>query len=125
MEREAQDHPNNLTNLFLLGTACLQQQNTNQALQTFDRIVANNSVGVITRGRIAQIFAHMGKLPELENTLQKLAAMSPDQPESRYDLAALQAYLGQTTPALANLKVALDLSAERHKTNPAARNLLA
>ena len=74
---------------------------------------------------MAGYFSQLNNLPKLETALEKLAGLSPDQPEPHYDLAALQAYLNHTGPALTNLKIALDLSAARLKTNPTARNLLA
>jgi regulator of sirC expression with transglutaminase-like and TPR domain len=76
-------------------------------------------------GAIAGYFSQMGNIPKLEHALEKLAALAPDQPEPHYDLGALEAYLGQTADALTNLALALNQSAARLKTNPAARDLLA
>ena len=66
----------------------------------------------------------MGNIPKLEPLLQKLITLAPDQPEPRFDFAALEAVLGKTPAAISNLQIALDLSAQRLKTTPTARNLL-
>jgi Flp pilus assembly protein TadD len=74
---------------------------------------------------MAQIAARLGNLPKLEILLQKLASLAPDQPEPRYDLAALYAVLGRTSEALQNLRISLDLNAKRRAANPAAHDFLA
>jgi hypothetical protein len=67
----------------------------------------------------------MGNLTKLEVVLQKLAALSPGQPEPYYDLAALKAVLGKTGDALENLRVAMDLNAKRLHSDPRASDLAA
>ena len=67
----------------------------------------------------------MGNLTKLEEVLQKIVTIVPDQPEPWYDLAALNVVLGKPDPGLQDLRKALDLSAQRLKTNPTARDLLA
>jgi tetratricopeptide (TPR) repeat protein len=66
----------------------------------------------------------MGNLPKLEEALEKITALVPDQPEPWYDSAALNAVLGKPDQAMQNLRQALDLSARRLKSNPTARDLL-
>jgi hypothetical protein len=56
--------------------------------------------------------------------LERIVAIDPGQPEPHYDLAALKAVLGKTNESLQNLQVALELNAQRLKTNPAANNLM-
>ncbi len=50
--------------------------------------------------------------------------LDPANPEAWFDLAALKASLGKAADSLAPLKKALELSAERLKREPKARNLL-
>ena len=100
-------------------------QQTNRAVELFDQALVSSNLTYPDAGAIAGYYSQMNNLPKLTKALEKLAALAPDQPEPHYDLAALEAYLGQTAPALTNLKIALDLSAARLKTNPAARDLLA
>ena len=70
---------------------------------------------------MAQFYAQVFNYPKLEASIKKLVALAPDQPEPRYDLAALQAILGNSTEALQNLKIALDMSAERLTKTPVPR----
>ena len=65
----------------------------------------------------------MGNLTKLEAVIEKLITLAPNQPEPVYDLAALDAVLGKQDLALQNLRKSLDLSAQRLKTNPTARDL--
>jgi plasmid maintenance system antidote protein VapI len=60
----------------------------------------------------------------LEGALRKLVAISNNVPEARFDLARLEATMGETDQAMLDLKASLDLSQARRKTNPAARDLL-
>jgi len=73
---------------------------------------------------IAQIYSLLANMPKLEAALQKLVALQPNVPEPRYDLARLEATLGQTDPALKDLQSALEMSKERLKTSPKSRDLL-
>jgi Flp pilus assembly protein TadD len=66
----------------------------------------------------------MGNYAKLEEVLQKMLVLVPDHPEPWYDLAALEAILGRSDLALQNLHKSLDLSAQRLKSNPTARDLL-
>jgi tetratricopeptide (TPR) repeat protein len=125
MEDTARTNPADLHNLITLGVTYAQMQQTNRAEQYFDEVLASTNLTADEAGTVASYYSQLSNLPKLENALQKLAGLSPTEPEPHYDLAALQAFLGQTTPAMANLKAALDLSAERLKTNPAARDLQA
>jgi tetratricopeptide (TPR) repeat protein len=125
METIARTNPGDVRNLITLGVTYIQMQQTNRAAQLFDQALASPNVKYPDVGAIASYYSQLGNIPKLEVALEKLAALAPTEAEPHYDLAALQAYLGQTAPALTNLKVALDLSAERIKTNPAARDLKA
>jgi thioredoxin-like negative regulator of GroEL len=125
MENTARTNPGDIRNLISLGVTYVQMQQTNRAVELFDLALANPNLKYAEAGAIAGYFSQINNLPKLETALEKLAALAPNDPEPRYDLAALQAYLSQTTPALANLKMALDLSAARLKANPAARDILA
>ena len=66
----------------------------------------------------------MGNLIKLETVLQKIVTLVPDQPEPWYDLGALEAVLGKPDASLPSLRKALDLSAQRLKSNPTAHDLL-
>ena len=125
LENAVRTNPNDVRALITLGVTYAGMQQTNRAVELFDQALVSSNLTYPDAGAIAGYYSQMNNLPKLTKALEKLAALAPDQPEPHYDLAALEAYLGQTAPALTNLKIALDLSAARLKTNPAARDLLA
>jgi tetratricopeptide (TPR) repeat protein len=124
MEKEASQNPADVDNLLQLGGAYLQMQQTNRAIELFDQVLAAKVVSYSEAATIAQFYSQSGNLPKLEGALQKIVAIVPTQPEPRYDLAALEAVLGQNSDSLSNLQAALAMSAARLKTNPAALDLL-
>jgi tetratricopeptide (TPR) repeat protein len=98
-------------------------QQTNRAIALFDQALENPHLDPAAAGFIAQRYAEMGNLIKLEAVIEKLVTLAPGQPEPIYDLAALDAVLGKPDLALQNLRKSLDLSAQRLKTNPTARDL--
>jgi tetratricopeptide (TPR) repeat protein len=125
MENEARTNPGNLQNLLSLGGFYIQMQQTNRAIELFDRALASPHITSNEAGFIAQEYAKMGNLTKLEEVLQKIVALVPDQPEPWYDIAALNIVLGKPDQGLQNLRKSLDLNAQRIKGNPTARDLLA
>ena len=125
MEATAKANPGDVRNLITLGITYAQLQQTNRTVELFDQALASPNLKYADAATIASYYSQFANMPKLEQALVKLAALAPDQPEPRYDLAALQAYLGETAPALTNLKTALDLSAARIKADPTKRDLLA
>jgi thioredoxin-like negative regulator of GroEL len=132
MEAEVQNNPTNFQNILELARFYYQTQQTNRAVELlrnavgrFDQALANPNLRYPDVSAMAQIAAQLGDMSKLDILLQKLVSLAPDQPEPRYDLAALDAILGKTSEALQNLQASLDLSAKRLAANPAARDLLA
>jgi tetratricopeptide (TPR) repeat protein len=125
MENEARTNPGNLPNLLSLAGIYIQMQQTNRAIELFDHALANPHITSNEAGFIAQEYAKMGNLIKLEEVLQKIVAIVPDQPEPWYDIAALNVMQGKPDQGLQYLRKALDLSAQRIKGNPKARDLLA
>jgi hypothetical protein len=125
MENEARTNPGNLPNLLSLANIYLQMQQTNRTIELFDQALANPHISSSEAAFIAQEYAKMGNLTKLEEVLQKIVAIVPDQPEPWYDIAALNVVLGKPDQGLQNLRKSLDLSAQRIKGNPTARDLLA
>ena len=89
-----------------------------------DQAVANPKPRYQDLSALAQICAATGNLPKLEPVIKKIITLMPDEPEPRYDLAALEAVLGKNAESLQNLQTALDLNAKRLQANPGASNLL-
>ena len=113
-----------IRNLVTLGVTYASMQQTNRANQLFDLALASTNVKYADVGTIASYYSQIGNLAKLEIALSKLAELSPTEPEPRYDLAALQAFRGESAPALVNLRLAMEINARRLKANPTARDLL-
>ena len=124
MENEARTNSDNLQNLLSLANIYIQMQQTNRAIELFDRALANPHISSAEAGFIAQEYVNLGNLTKLEGVLQKIVTLVPDQPEPWYDLATLETVLGKPAPALQSLRQSLDLSAQRLKSNPSAHDLL-
>ena len=125
MEATARDHPEDVQNLVILGSAYLQMQQPDRAAEMMDQALAQPQLNAQEAGAVAGFYAQMGNYPKLEQAIKKMISLTPDQPEPRYDLAALQALQGQPTAALGNLRAALDLSRQRLVQNPKAHDLRA
>ena len=124
MENETKTNPDDLQNVLVLAGVYLQMQQTNRAIELFDHALANPHITPNEIGFIAQKCVEMGNLLKLEEALQKLVVLTPDEPEPWYDLAALNVVLGKPEQGIQNLRKSLDLSAQRLKTNSTARDLL-
>jgi len=125
METQAHTNPANVQNLLTLGGAYIQMQQTNRAVELFDTALGRSEINFNEVATIAQYFAQINDFAKLETALKKLVSLAPDQPEPRYDLAALQAILGKQTESLTNLKEALDMSAKRLAKDPSGRDIAA
>ncbi len=125
MENEARTNPSNFKNMFSLASIYFQMRQTDRVIQLFDQALANPQITPNEIGVIAQFYAQTGNILKLENALEKLVTLAPNEPEPWYDLAALKLALGKTSESLQDLHTSLDLSAKRLKQNPKARDLLA
>jgi tetratricopeptide (TPR) repeat protein len=124
MENEARTNPTNFQNIFSLASIYFQMRQTDRVTELFDQVLANSHVTPNEIGVIAQFYAQTGNLPKLDNAVEKLVAVAPNEPEPWYDLAAVKIVLGQTSESLRDLQTSLNLSAQRLKQNPQARDLL-
>ena len=111
-------------NKVVVGTAYMELGQTNRAYELLDAAIADPAVSFSDAAAAAQCFAEMSNFPRLETAIKKMVALAPDQPEPRYDLAALQAILGNTPEAMENLKAAFSLNAQRKAKMPTAHDLL-
>jgi tetratricopeptide (TPR) repeat protein len=125
MENEVRTNPTNFQNILNLASIYFQMHQTDRIGELFDQALANPHISPNEIGVIAQFYAQTGNLPKLEGTLERLVAIVPTEPEPWYDLAAIKIALGKTNESLQDLHTALDLSVQRLKQNPKARDLLA
>ncbi|MCX6927780.1 MAG: hypothetical protein NT154_31905 [Verrucomicrobia bacterium] len=124
LEAEARSNPTNLQAALNLANAYQQAHQAGRAEQVLDEVASKPGVDTSVLLRAAQQYAQMGNTAKLKLTLDRLVEMPDAGPEAWYDLAALNASLGNSSDALAALKRALDLSALRLKRDPKARDLL-
>jgi cytochrome c-type biogenesis protein CcmH/NrfG len=124
MESKARTNPADVRNLVMLGNSYLQMQQTSRAIQLYDLALDRPEITFPEAQSVAMAFAQIQDLTRLGKTLKKMVSLSPDLPEARCDLAALEAMTGQTNEALTDLKQALALNSKRLAQNPAANNLM-
>ena len=103
-------------------------QQTDRAMEYFDQALTNPAIPYADAEQIARFYTEIAtqpdKLPKLESVLHRLVALAPNMPEAHYNFATIEAYLGKKPEALQSLQTALELSAQRLKTNPGATDLL-
>jgi len=124
MEATAHTNPGDVSNLLALAGLYLQMQQTNRSVELLDQALTSPNIKSDQTAAIAQLFVQINNLTKLEGALEKWVVLDPQQPDVRYDLAALQAVTSHPAEALANLKIALQESVRRLTTNPAARDLV-
>jgi thioredoxin-like negative regulator of GroEL len=108
-----------------LAEGYLHLQNAEAATRVLDQVFSDPKLDANAVLSIAQAYATLKNVPKLEAALERLTKVMPTNPEAWYDLAVLKSGLGKPAEALADLKQALDLSAQRLKRDPKARDLLA
>lgn len=124
LERSVYENPTNLQQAINLVAAYLQQQQTNQAVQVLDSILASTNTDPNGALVVAQVFAQLGNYAKLETALERLAQLSPESPEAWYDLSAIKAANGKSNDAISMAKKSIDLSERRRATNPGARDIM-
>lgn len=123
LTRQYQTNTNDIPLAFQLISVYMISQQTNEASQLLDELVARPSADASLLLSAAQAYAQLQAAPKLETTLEKLAAVLPESPEAWYDLAAVQATLGKTPQALQSLRKSLSLSEKRLSAQPGAKDL--
>jgi hypothetical protein len=120
MEDKSKSNPADYQNLFSLVGYYMQMQQTNRATALLEHAISQANVppGVL-RGA-AQFFAQTRQFSELEVVLKKLTTAMPTEPEPWYDLARLEAILGNKDELIKDLQNSLNLSDQQLRTNPKA-----
>jgi thioredoxin-like negative regulator of GroEL len=108
-----------------LAEAYQHLQQTQSALQVLDQVVNNPKVDPNSLLEATRHYAELGNYPKIEAALRRLTVINPEMPEAWYDLAAVEAALGNSSAAIPALRQAFTLSARRHAQNPAAKDLIA
>lgn len=123
LQQQYRTNTNNLQAAFNLLYAHLQLQQSNQAFQLLDEIVARPQADVQALLSVASAFVQLGQYPRAEPALQRLVKLMPESPEIWYDLAGSQTALGKSTDAVQSLAKAIQLSDLRLAIDPKASNL--
>jgi thioredoxin-like negative regulator of GroEL len=124
LENRFHSNPTNFNAALGLAEGYERLKKNQLAIQTLDQVLNSPQVDPNTLVQVAQQYATLLDFAKLEASLEKLVRLMPSSPEAWYDLAALKATLGKSADALTALRKALELSAQRLKTEPQARNLL-
>jgi tetratricopeptide (TPR) repeat protein len=123
MEDKARTNPADYQNIFSLIGYYMQSQQTNRATELMKQAISQANVPPDVLRGAAQFFAQTAQFSQLEVVLKKLTTAMPTEPEAWYDLARLEVILGNKDESIKDLQTSLDLSDQRLKTNPAARNI--
>ncbi len=123
LERQFKANPKDLQVAIQLASAYLQAQQMAKALEVLDQILANPQADGYALTFAANLYAQLGQIAKVEQSLIGLLKLAPDNPEGRYDLAAVQAMQNKTTQALTTLQTALQQSSQRLERDPKAANL--
>ena len=123
MEDKARTNPADYQNIFSLIGYYMQSQQTNRATELMKQTISQANVPSDVLRGAAQFFAQTAQFSQLEVVLKKLTTAMPTEPEAWYDLARLEVILGNKDESIKDLQTSLNLSDQRLKTNPAARNI--
>lgn len=124
LEGQLQADPMNSSVAYRLLMAYLQSGQSAKALAVVDRIASNANADAQLLTLAANGYAQLGQIAKIESTLARILKLVPNNPEGRYDLAAIQLMQNKTNEALESLRGALQQSAERLAKDPKAPNLL-
>jgi thioredoxin-like negative regulator of GroEL len=125
LEAQVKANPANFHAALGLAEGYRQLHKNDAAMQILDQTLSQPQIDGATVLGIASVYGELGNYGKLEVALQKLTKLMPDSPEAWYDLAGVEATVGKQTDAMAALRQALDLNAQRLKRDPKARDLVA
>jgi thioredoxin-like negative regulator of GroEL len=123
LEKAVDANSTNVMQQFGLAQKYVQAGQNEKAYQVLDRVLASSQVTLQQVMTVAKAYNDLGQPKKLQGALEKLTQLAPESPEAWYDLAASQATLGQTVPALESLKKSLTLNSKRMETNATATDL--
>jgi|GEM_PF-1270413 len=125
LEKAVQADPTDFRKQFDLVQKYLQIGKNERAVQVLDAVLATPGVPVAAVMSVADAYNRLNQPRKLETALETLTQLTPESPESWYDLAAVRASLGNDATALEALKKSLDLNAKRLAQNPKTNDVRA
>jgi thioredoxin-like negative regulator of GroEL len=123
LEQQFKADPKNLQLALQLAGGYMQAQQHARAVEVADQILANPQADSGALIACANLYAQLGHIGKVEQSLAALVKVAPDNPEGRYDLAAVQALQNKSNEAIETLRSALQQSAQRMAREPGAPNL--
>jgi tetratricopeptide (TPR) repeat protein len=103
-------NPTDFQSAFNLSAGLYQMGQTNRATDVLRSVMNNPQVDGKAMFVVAQAFAQTHDFVDLETSLEKLVKLTPDSPESWYNLAALKSLLGKKPEAIDALSNSLVLA---------------
>lgn len=100
----------------------IQANQTNEAMQLLDQLVASPNVDAPSLMRAAQAYVQFAQIPRAENVMVKMAALTPDNAETWYNLGGLQAAQGKLIATQA-LQKSFEINAAKRKQDPKTMDL--
>jgi len=123
LEQQFKANPNNLQLGLQLASGYMQAQQHPKVIEVVDQILANPKADSAALISCANHYAQLGHIGKVEQALAALVKVAPENPEGRYDLAAVQAMQNKSNEAIATLRMALQQSAQRLERDPRSPNL--
>jgi tetratricopeptide (TPR) repeat protein len=93
------------------------------AAQMLDQLLHFPTIDPNSMMRVADMYLRIGDFGKSEDAIKRLTELTPTASEPWYNLAVVQAHRGETAPAVASLKRALELNPAEIKQNPQMVNL--
>ena len=124
LEQQFSADPKNTQLGVQLASIYLQGQQHAKAAEVIDQVMASPTADAGAFTFAANIYAQLGQIAKVEQALLGLVRVAPNNPEGRYDLAAVQALLNKNAEALQSLRTALEQNSQRLAKDPASPNLL-
>ncbi len=123
LEKQIVADPKNLQAASKLFGSYIQLKQNQKAIEMVDKLMTNPLADANTFFFIAQVCNQLNQLPRVENALSMLVKLSPDSPETWFDLAGVQALNQKAPDAVQSLRTSLQLNTKRRGQNTNAPNL--
>jgi len=123
LEQQFKANPNNIQLGLQLAGGYMQAQQHARAVEVTDQILTNSKADSGALIACANIYAQLQQIGKVEQSLAALVKVAPENPEGRYDLAAVQAMLNKSNEAIETLRSALQQSSQRLARDPNSPNL--
>jgi len=123
LEQQVAAQPDNLGLGYSLAGAYIQMQQPDKANARLDTLAQHPKADNSLLLAVAQSYAQIGNVAGIERALTRLTQLTPESPETHFDLAAVLAMQNKTTQAVASLTEALKQNGARRQKDGNAPNL--